>query len=77
MNILVHLLHIEYLLDWDPGKLTFTGSVTVTLSSKRCFAFSAASNPGNWMWLSCSAFFSQYCTSAGTSDRPVREAWYR
>ena len=27
MNIFVRLLDIEYLLDWDPGKLTFTGSL--------------------------------------------------
>lgn len=27
------------------------------------FTSPSASNPGNWMWLSCSAFFSQYCMS--------------
>lgn len=49
----------EFLIDWDPAS---------NVSRPRLQVNRAECQPGNWMWLSCSAFFSQYCQSA--SPRP-------
>ena len=42
----------EWLIDWDPASNVSDDSYDESLLTAQ---------PGNWMWLSCSAFFSQYC----------------
>ncbi len=39
------------------------GSDQVTLFSFALELTQSCIQPGNWMWLACSAFFSQYCES--------------